>query len=101
MAAEDEATRITVVLADGSTEEREAAYASLESTVRAAESGRRETEAERETEAVALAVACVKPLVTSALCAPASRVGVTEWQRASLLLAEMAKLDIAVCGEMW
>ena len=100
MAAEDEAARITVVLADGSTEEREAAYASLESTVRAAESGGRETEAERE-QAVALAVACVKPLVTSALCAPASRVGVTEWQRASLLLAEMAKLDIAVCGEMW
>ena len=38
LAAEDEATRITVVLADGSTEEREAAYASLESTVRAAAS---------------------------------------------------------------
>ena len=37
LAAEDEAARITVVLADGSTEEREAAYASLESTVCAAE----------------------------------------------------------------
>ena len=99
-AVAEEAARISAALADGSEEEREAAYASLEGSVRSVVDSRSGGGREAE-QAVALAVACVKALVTSVLCAPASQVGVAEWQRSSLLLAEMAKLDIAVCGEMW
>ena len=87
-----EASRIAAALAEGGGEEREAAYATLEGAVRGSD-GREQ--------AVALAVACVKPLIVSVLCAPASRIAATEWRRASLLLYELCKLDfITVCGEM-
>jgi hypothetical protein len=72
---------IASALAEGGPEEREAAYAAIEDTVRAAppSGGGRE-------QAIALAVACVKPLIMSVLCAPASRVAVAEWRRAAVLL---------------
>ena len=87
---------IAAALADGTAEEREHALAAIESVVRGAPpsgSGREQ--------AVALAVASVKPLIVSVLCAPASKVGETEFVRASVLLCEMCKLDAwLVCGEI-
>jgi hypothetical protein len=77
--------------------EREAAYVSIESCLRAAAEGGGD---DTRLAAVELAVACSEPLASSVLCAPSSRVGAVEWRRASLLLVEMAKLDpIAVCGK--
>ena len=82
-----EAAMIAEALANGSVEEREAAYVTVEGAVKA--------------EAVAYVVACVRPIIQFVLSAPANRVGVAEWRRASLLLFAMEKLDdIAVCTEM-
>ena len=74
-------------LAEGGAAEREAAYAELESAVRAPGNA----------EAVALAVACTQPLL-AALCAPLAKVDVAEFQRASLLLAELFALDAVAVG---
>jgi len=91
----EESQRIASALAQGGAEEREAAYASIEAAVRAAPpSG-----AARE-QTVAFAVACVKPLVTAVLSAPATKIARAESTRATLLLYEMCKVDmIAVMGE--
>jgi hypothetical protein len=92
-----EALRIASTLADGTAEEREAAYATIESSVRAASTAR---DGSKKEEAIALVIACVKPMVESVLCAPASRVGEAEWVRASILLYEMCKADmVLVCAE--
>lgn len=81
-------------IAGGSATEREAAYCAIERAVRAALAGR------GDTQAGALAIACTRPLISSVLCAPASKVGEAESRRAGLLLYEMAKLEpIAVVGE--
>jgi hypothetical protein len=82
----DEARPLALALAQGTDEERAAAYAAIEAAAK--------------DRAVALLVACVKPLIVSVLCAPASRVGVAEWRRACLLLYAMAPVDIAVAAEM-
>ena len=88
MAAESQ--QIGAALAEGTAEEREAAYATIEGAVRGGGS-----------EAVSLAVACAKLLVESVLCAPATKVGEAEAVRASLLLYEAAKVDmIAVSAEL-
>eukprot|EP01043_Picozoa_sp_COSAG02_P050300 COSAG02_NODE_5156_length_4583_cov_2.229706_2_plen_530_part_00 len=79
---------IMASLADGDADEREAAYVALEAAVRGALSPA----------VVALAVACVEPLISSVLCAPASRVGADEWMRASLLLYEVGKCDVFAVG---
>ena len=68
---------------EGNSADRAAAYLLLE---RAAEAG-----------AVELVAACVKPL-SSVLCAPASRIAAPEWQRASLLLYELVKVDLVKVG---
>jgi hypothetical protein len=82
------AVMIAAAFADGTAEEREAAYVTLEGAVKAP--------------AIALLVACVKPLIQAVLCAPASKVGAEEYRRASLLLYEMAKADmVAVPGAGW
>jgi hypothetical protein len=95
-------------LAGGSPEEREAAYCSIErgttvSTAAASGGGDGGSVGEADKgQAVALAVACVKPLFEAVLCAPASKVGEAEFIRCSLLLHDMQKLDVlAVCGELW
>jgi hypothetical protein len=84
--SEEEVIAAAQSLRSGSTEEREAVYVTIESAVKQ--------------QAIALVVACVKPLIDSVLCAPASRVGVVEWRRASLLLYEMSKHHFAVSAEM-
>ena len=58
-----EASQIAAVLADGTAEERECAYAAIESVVRGAAVERGASV--KKDEAVALAVACVRPLVVS------------------------------------
>ena len=68
MAASSIASSIAAALANGTATERESAYATIEGVVRGVGSE----------EVVALAVACVKPLIVSVLCAPASRIAVTE-----------------------
>jgi hypothetical protein len=98
MDASQQAADIVAALVEGSAEERQAAYGTLETAVR----GALTTSGSRKDDAVALAVACVKPLVESVLCAPAARVGEAEWVRASLLLYEMCKADnLLVCAELW
>jgi hypothetical protein len=88
---------IIAKLEAGSAGEREAAYCAVEQSVRAAwaadgSSGREQ--------AGALAVAVTRPLISSVLCAQASRVGEKEVQRAGLLLYEMARLEpVSVIGE--
>jgi hypothetical protein len=82
---------IVAALAQGDAEERERAYATVEGT--AVRGG--------NAQAVALAVACVKPLV-ALLCAPAAKVNPTEWVRASLLLYDMGKVDrLTVTAELF
>ena len=79
----------------GSPEEREEAYCAVEQGVRAAWADGTGRE-----QAGALAIACTRPLISSVLCAPASRVGEKEVQRAGLLLYEMARLEpVSVIGE--
>jgi hypothetical protein len=90
-AASWEQEELVSALAEGSAEEREAAYERIERAVRAAASERADGD---KPEAVALAVACVQPLIESVLCMPASVVGADEWQRVALLLYEMGKLDV-------
>jgi hypothetical protein len=80
--------RLAGVWADGGAAEREASYAALEATVRASANASGEAHAQ----AVALAAACVTPL-SSVLCADASKVGTTEWQRCCLLIGELVALD--------
>jgi hypothetical protein len=88
------AVHIAEALASGGTEEREAAYASIEDAVRAAPAG------DSRKQTAALAVECVRPLIASVLSAPALRIGQAEWTRAMLLLYEMSKLDMtAVMAE--
>jgi len=92
----DEAARKIAEALDGGVEEREAQYASLEGAMRAAPPSGSGRDA-----VAALAVAHVKPLIASVLCADASKVGVEEFRRASLLFGEMAEFDpFGVCGEM-
>ena len=102
MAAEEEAARVAAVLADGGAEEREAVYAALERAMRAADAansgGRQAEQAARKEQAVALAVAHVKPLIESVLCAPASKVGVAEWQRACQLLTALVGVSPRLVG---
>jgi hypothetical protein len=94
-----EEARLAAALASGSREEREAAYATIEGVVRGAASTPGES---NKPQALALAVACARPLVVSVLSASASDVGRDEYIRASVLLREMTKLDmVAVCAEMW
>lgn len=76
-----------------SAEEREAIYARLEDDVVRGEAA--------GPEAAALAAEAAKAILVSVLRAPQARVGVAEWQRAALLLGEMAREQpFAVCGEM-
>eukprot|EP01050_Picozoa_sp_SAG11_P005349 SAG11_NODE_372_length_10036_cov_8.820871_11_plen_292_part_00 len=94
------AEEITAAIAGGGVAEREAAYTSVERTVR--EAGHPAATAAANAQAVALGVPCVRPLIESVLCAPESKVGVSEWRRASLLLYEMCKLDpLALSVAMW
>ena len=79
-----EASAIAAALADGTAAERECAYAAIESAVRGA-SAERGASVEKD-EAVALAVACVKPLVVSVLCAPATKIAQPEYLRALVLI---------------
>jgi len=90
---------IAAALADGSAEEREAAYAAIEAAVlRAAPP----SAAARDEDSAALVIGAANPIVRSVLCAPASRIGLEEWRRASLLLFEMTKIDmLSVCAELW
>jgi hypothetical protein len=101
-AAPREPDAIAAALRSSSAQEREAAgYAAIEQAVRAG-SSTVSTSAGTKERTVALAVACVRPLFEHVLCAPASRVGVAEYTRASLLLHDMQKLaPLRVCGEMW
>jgi hypothetical protein len=93
MDAPSEAARLAAAFAAGGAEEREAAYRALEEAARG--SGERE-------QAVALAAACVEPLGVSVLCAPSSRIAVTEWRRAMQLLYEMCTLDpIKICAKIF
>ena len=100
MGAEASAVAAFVVaaFAEGNAEEREVAYAALESAVRAAPSpsvagggGQK-----KNREAVALAKACAGPIITDVLCAPASKVGRAEYVRAAVLLCEMTKLGMVM-----
>jgi hypothetical protein len=85
-------------LAQGGAEERERAYATIEGAVRAAPA----SSDSGKGQAIALAVACVRPLVESVLCAPASKVGEAEYRRAAVLLYEMCKVDmVAVVAETY
>ena len=61
----DEASRIAAAFAEGTAEEREAAYAALETAARTSPSS-----GSARAQAVALAAAGVKPLIVSVLCAP-------------------------------
>jgi hypothetical protein len=81
-----DASAIATALAEGGAEEREAAYAAIEGATHG-QQGRLE-----------FATACVRPVVASILCAPASRIAVAEWRRAFALLFEMCKLDMVVLG---
>ena len=76
---------IAAALADGTAEARALAYESIEEAMRTASGGSSGGAAQ------AALVACVRPLVVSVLCSPASRVGEAEYRRAALLLYEMAK----------
>jgi hypothetical protein len=92
----DEAARLAAALESGSRAEREAAYELVGAKIRAGAAG----PVSRE-DAVALAVGFASPLLDFVLSAPASKVELDEWQRASLLLVEMcmSRLDsIVVCG---
>eukprot|EP01043_Picozoa_sp_COSAG02_P068075 COSAG02_NODE_11171_length_1777_cov_2.868892_1_plen_409_part_00 len=102
------ARRITTTFAQGSAEEREAAYVEIEDAVRVACSlpsgsgGNRHDAEDAQAEAVALVVGCVQPLIAEVLCASAAKVGWDEHVRAALLLFEMYKADlVAVCVELW
>lgn len=98
--------RITATFAQGSAEEREAAYIEVEEAVRVAclapaGSGSNGHEGQ-QAEAIALVVGCVRPLIAEVLCASATKVRWAEHVRAALLLFEMSKADlVAVCVEMW
>ena len=88
-----DAEAIAAAFSKGTAEERERGYASLEGAVRAAPpcgSGK--------DQAVALAAACARALMSDVLCAPASKVNRAEYLRASLLLFEMCKLDAVAVG---
>eukprot|EP01052_Picozoa_sp_SAG31_P059831 SAG31_NODE_19079_length_612_cov_1.964912_1_plen_108_part_01 len=96
MAASSQAADIAAALADGDSEARETVYGTIEAAVRTASTAR----GGAKEEAVAHVIACVKPLIVSVLCAPASRVGAAEWVRASVLLYEMCKANmVLVCAE--
>jgi len=83
--ADGEAARLAAALAAGTAEEREAAYANIETAATLSGGA--------QGEAVALVVACVKPLIVSVLLAPAAKIGQEEWTRASLLLYTMSKVN--------
>lgn len=87
--------QIAAVLASGSSEEREAEYVKLEQKITSAGGSSKQS-------AIELAAACVRPLIRSVLCAPASRVNADEWKRASLLLYAMCQLDtFTICVQMY
>eukprot|EP01050_Picozoa_sp_SAG11_P016559 SAG11_NODE_2274_length_3591_cov_3.168671_4_plen_120_part_00 len=78
---------VAAALAEDGAEERASAYSAIQAAVRDG--------------VTAFVVACVQPLIMSVLRAPASKVGVEEWRRVSLLLYEMVKVDdMAVSAEM-
>ena len=65
-----EAARLAATFAEGTAEEREAAYAAIEAAVRAAPSdASKGGGGYKRSQAVALAVACVRPLIADVLCA--------------------------------
>ena len=102
----EDALLIAAALEKGGLEERVAAYVAVERAMRSAP----------PVSAAAVAaggpavekplhgtfvVACVKPLLAHVLCADASKIGAEEYNRALLLLGEMAEYDMfGVCGEM-
>ena len=88
------AARISALLA-GDKAQREAAYEELSAVVSSNASGR------GRANAVAIATACVAPLVRDVQCAPVARVDSAEFQRASLLLGGMMRLDPLVVGAEW
>jgi len=95
--------KLVAALAEGDAQEREAAYLSIEHTVRAETSlsarDRGGSGGGEKSQAVALAVTCVQPIIEKVLCSPAT--AEEEARRAALLLYEMCKLDTtAVAGEM-
>ena len=88
---------IAAVLARGNAEEREAEYVKLEQKIANAGGG-----SSSKKSVIELAAACVRPLIRSVLCAPASRVNADEWKRASLLLYAMCQLDtFTICVQMY
>eukprot|EP01043_Picozoa_sp_COSAG02_P026255 COSAG02_NODE_1506_length_12232_cov_420.616088_18_plen_396_part_00 len=98
-----EAAQLIVASAESGPEQREASYAAIEGVVRGAPSSDRSGGGgEKRSQAVELAVACVRPLIADVLCAPASKVGRQEYVRASVLVYEMLKVDMmAVVAEAW
>eukprot|EP01045_Picozoa_sp_COSAG04_P016866 COSAG04_NODE_1445_length_6714_cov_1.982162_6_plen_541_part_00 len=88
-----DAEAIAAAFSKGTAEERERGYASLEGAVRAAPPS-----GGGKDEAVTLAAACARALMSDVLCAPASKVNRAEYLRASLLLFEMCKLDAVAVG---
>ena len=90
----DQGAWLAAALESGSRAEREAAYELVAAKIGAGVAG----PVSRD-DATALAVAFAPPLVAAVLSAPASKVDLEEWRRASLLLVEMCRLDtVAVCG---
>jgi hypothetical protein len=83
------AQQLAAAWAEGTAAEREEAYVSLESTVRAAVAGGGDSE---RAAAAALAALCVEPLCALS-AADAAKVGAAELQRVNLLVGELAALD--------
>ena len=91
------------LLKKGSFADREKAYSAIEAEVRTASSA---TEGgwlafSRRAATVALASACVGPLMREVLRADASKVAAAEYQRASLVLANMVGLDPVQIGSAY
>ena len=80
----------------GDAEARQRAYIELEQLTK---QGRR-VDADADEATVALAEACVAPLVDSVLCADVSRVGAVEFRRAGLVLTKLMVLDMRVCAQV-
>lgn len=89
-AAAAAAPRIAETLAEGSAERREAAYAEVETAARSALS----LSGAARDEPAALAFGSVRPIIEAVLLAPDSKIGQAECTRASLLLYEIAKIDL-------
>ena len=76
---------VASALAEGTAEDREAAYATLEGAIKE--------------QNIPFLAACARPLIQSVFCAPASKVGAEEYVRAATLFYEMVVTDtVAVCA---